>query len=64
MSLYGLIKPLGILTYCSLIITFLSGILFFKFHVRWLNIKWHIRLGVITVMLATIHFLLVMLSNL
>ena len=55
MPLHTLIKPLGILTYMSLIATIATGVLIFKFHVKWIKMKWHIRFAILTLILATIH---------
>ncbi|MBN1621267.1 MAG: hypothetical protein JW871_01600 [Endomicrobiales bacterium] len=54
MEFYSLIKPLGIITYTLLLITIISGKL------QW-NMKKHIILASITVILATIHAILVIL---
>ncbi len=63
MSLHELIMPLGILTYVLLILTILSGFLIFKFHVKWMNMKWHIALGILTLILASFHAGIVILSH-
>ena len=55
MDVDKIIVPLGILTYAGLISTVLSGVLFMKFHVRWLSLKWHAALAILTVLLASLH---------
>jgi len=63
MKIYEIIKPLGILAYVALMFAFFTGVAKFKFHVRWINIKWHIWLGVIAVVLASIHAIIVIYVN-
>lgn len=60
MNLKELIIPLGISTYTVLLLTILSGIAIFKFHIKWVNMKWHILLAVLTLVLASIHVGLVL----
>ena len=55
MDIYKIIIPLGISTYISLLITIATGLMIFKFHVKWVKMKWHIWFAVLTVILATIH---------
>ena len=63
MSLHEFIIPLGILTYAALILTILSGFMIFKFHIKWINMKWHIILAVITILLASFHAAIVILNH-
>lgn len=55
MEIYTLIKPSGILTYILLLLTIATGVLKIKFHVRWISLKWHTRLAIVTFIIATIH---------
>jgi hypothetical protein len=55
MSLGSLIVPLGISTYILLLVTIATGLLVFKFHVKWVKIKWHVWVGVLTLLLGTLH---------
>lgn len=55
MSLHELIVPLGIATYSCLLLTIISGFLIFKFRVRWIKLKLHIWLGILTIILGTLH---------
>jgi len=64
MALYNFIKPLGIVTYILLLLTIATGVLKSKFHVSWIKMKWHTRLGILTIVLATIHAGLVIYVNL
>ena len=60
MNLKELIVPLGISTYTALLLTILSGAAIFKFHIKWVNMKWHMWLAVLTLILASIHVGLVL----
>lgn len=57
--LYRYIKPVGIATYSSLWITFLLGLLKFKFRVQRIDMRWHYGFAILTVVLATLHLSLV-----
>lgn len=59
MMLYQFVKPLGIATYSALWITFLLGLFKFKFQVRWIDMKWHYACAIITVILATLHVIVI-----
>ncbi|MBN1354069.1 MAG: hypothetical protein JW994_05340 [Candidatus Omnitrophica bacterium] len=59
MSIHRLIVPFGIATYTSLLLTVLSGVFIFKMHFRWLKLKTHIFLGILTFILGTLHACLV-----
>jgi len=54
-NLHELMIPLGILTYTSLFLTMLSGFLIFKYHVKWVKLKWHMYLGIFTLVVGTMH---------
>jgi len=54
-ELYKLIMPLGIATYVCLFLTVASGVLIFKYHLRWIGIKAHICLGFATLILGSLH---------
>jgi hypothetical protein len=58
--LYGYIHPLGIAAYSSLWITFMLGLLKFKFHVKKFTMKWHYGFAILTIILATLHLSLVL----
>jgi len=55
MELHDIIVPLGISTYISLLITIATGLMTFKFHVKWVKMKWHTWFAVLTIILATVH---------
>ena len=55
MDIDKIIILLGILTYISLLITVATGFLLFKFHVKWMKMKWHIWFARLTGILATTH---------
>ena len=63
MDLYILIIPLGIIAYSLLLLSFITGLLLFKFHVRWIKINWHISLAILAVILASLHAFLVFYLN-
>ena len=56
MELYKIIKPLGITTYVLLFLTIVSGML------RW-KLNYHKRLAITTLLVASIHTLIVILSH-
>jgi len=58
MSLYRLIIPLGIVTWSLVLITLLSGMKVIK-----LRFKYHRLLGIISLILASCHGLLVLILN-
>ena len=58
MSLHQLIEPFGIITWLMVLTTLLSGLKVIK-----LSFKNHRRLGIISVILATCHGLLVFILN-
>ena len=55
LTLYQFVRPLGIATYSSLWITFLLGMLKFKFHVKKIDMRWHYGFAILTLVLATLH---------
>jgi hypothetical protein len=59
MSLHDLIMLSGLLAAVSLILTMAIGLMIMKFHVRWLNMKWHTIFAVITLIFALTHIGLV-----
>lgn len=63
MNIHSLIVPLGILTFLSLILTALSGFALFKLHIRWVTLKLHISLAVITLIFALTHALIAIYIN-
>ena len=64
LTMYKLIIISGSGAFIFLILTMLAGVLFFKFHVKWINMKWHIRLAALTLVFAVIHVLAIVYSNL
>jgi hypothetical protein len=57
--LHAYIQPVGIATYLSLWITFLLGLLKFKFRAQRIDMRWHYGVAILTVVLATAHLVLV-----
>ena len=57
------IVPMGIITFILLIMTFATGVLFYKFHLRWASVRIHIVFAVLTVLAAFLHTILVVLSH-
>ena len=55
MGIDKIIIPLGIATYISLLVTVATGLMTFKFHTKWVRMKWHIWFAILTIILATIH---------
>lgn len=56
MNLYVLIKPLGIVSYSLMALAALTGLFRFK-------MKWHKWLGLSALILATLHFIIVIYVN-
>ena len=63
MSIRELLMLSGWLTFLSLIITAVTGIMIFKFHVKWVTIKLHTALAIITLILAIIHVAVVLYTH-
>ncbi|PIU40960.1 MAG: hypothetical protein COS99_07800 [Candidatus Omnitrophica bacterium CG07_land_8_20_14_0_80_42_15] len=63
MPIDELMKIAGILAFVFLFAAAASGILLFKFHVRWLNLKWHMRFGILSAFFAIVHLALVIYLN-
>ncbi len=63
MSVASFIVPLGIAGYSCLFLAVLSGLLMFKFRVRWIKLAWHIRIGFLALILATLHAGIVVFSR-
>ena len=63
MKVYELLAPLGIAAYTALAVAFLSGLLKFKFHLKWVSLKWHIWAGVLAMVLASLHLAIFIYSN-
>lgn len=55
MKISQLLGPLGAAAYISLVIAFLTGFLKFKFHVKWINMKWHMWAGILAITFASLH---------
>jgi hypothetical protein len=64
MKIYELLAPLGVAAYVALAAAFLTGFLKFKFHVKWIKMKWHLWAAVLAIILASLHFLVVVYVNL
>jgi hypothetical protein len=64
MKIYELLAPLGIVAYAALAIAFLTWLLKFKFHVKWVNIKWHIWAGILAMIFASLHLAIFIYTNL
>ncbi len=60
MSIHELLMLSGWLTFLSLIITAVTGIMIFKLHVKWVTMKLHTALAIITIILAIIHVAVVL----
>ncbi len=58
MNLYGLILPLGVVTYCMMIMALLTGKRIIK-----INFKYHRLFGLLAVVFATVHALLAIYLN-
>ena len=63
MSLHTLIELTGVLAFICLLMSMLSGILFFKYHVKWMSLKWHIIFAVLTVIFATAHVTIIIFAG-
>jgi hypothetical protein len=63
MKVYELLGPLGIAGYTALIVAFLTGILKFKFHVKWINMKWHVWAGILAMIFASLHLAIFIYTN-
>lgn len=61
--IYSLIVPLGIVSGVFLLLTVATGFLHYKYHVKWLKMKWHMWLGFITLALAAAHAVVVFIAN-
>jgi YHS domain-containing protein len=61
LTLFGLIKPVGIATFSCLVLTVAAALLRRK-NPKFL-FKWHKRLGIATVVLAVIHLILVLIAH-
>ena len=59
MSLAQLTIPLGIAAFASLLFTAFSGLAMYKFHLPWVNMRWHIWGASATVIFAAGHVLVV-----
>jgi hypothetical protein len=55
MKIYELLGPLGIAAYTAVAVAFLTGLLKFKFHVKWVNMKWHLGAAGLAMVLASLH---------
>ncbi|HQP10716.1 MAG TPA: hypothetical protein PKV41_04965, partial [Candidatus Omnitrophota bacterium] len=61
---YELLAPLGMAAYAALTVAFLTGLLKFKFRVKWINMKWHLWAAAVAMILASLHFAVVIYVNL
>lgn len=63
MKAYEWLGPLGMVAYASLVVAFLTGILKFKFHVRWISMRWHLWAGILAIVSASLHLAIFIYSN-
>ena len=63
MNIGDLLGPLGAAAYTALLIAALTGILKFKFGVRWISFKWHMWAGILAAIFATLHLLVFIYTN-
>lgn len=59
MELSEFIEPSGMLAYFFIILAIAAALLKLKFRVSWLTMKWHMGLGLIAFVFATIHVLII-----
>jgi len=63
MEIYELTKPIGIASYVFLALAVLTGLLKTKFHIKWITIKLHIYCGILALIFATLHVLIIIYVN-
>jgi len=63
MKVYEFLGPLGLAGYTALGAAFLSGFLKFKFHVKWLDMKWHFWAGILAIVFASLHLAVFIYTN-
>ena len=63
MEMYRLIMPLGIAAYVCLFLAAVSGLLIFRYHIRWVGVKTHMYLGLSSLVLGALHAGLVIYLN-
>ncbi len=63
MKIYELLAPLGAASYIALVTAFLTGLLIFKFHARWVKLKWHIWAGILAIIFASLHLAVFIYTN-
>lgn len=54
-----LVEITGMLSFICMISAVISGVLFWKFHVRWLGVKVHASLGAAAVLFAIAHVVII-----
>ena len=59
--MHELIKIFGILAFISLLSAAATGFMIFKFHIKQVNIKWHIWSAIAALVFAIMHVALLML---
>ena len=59
--MHELIEISGILAFLSFIAAATTGVAIFKFHVKWVNMKWHMYSAAAALVFAVTHVVLVML---
>lgn len=61
--MYKLITLTGFLAFIFLILTAMAGFMMYKLHVKWVKVRLHIVLSLITVIFALLHVGLVFLAD-
>lgn len=54
-----LIEISGLLAVLSFITSFVTGLMIFKFHVKWVNMKWHIWSSAAALIFALTHVIII-----
>lgn len=59
MEISELIEPSGMLAYIFIVLAVAAALLKLRFKVSWLTMKWHMWLGAIAFVFATIHVVII-----
>ena len=57
--MHELIEISGILAFLSLLLAVTTGFMIFKFHIKWVNMKWHIWSAIAALIFAIMHVVLI-----
>ncbi len=57
--MHELVEISGILAFISFILAITTGVMKFKFHIKWVNMKWHIWFAILGLIFATTHVVLI-----